>query len=93
MSRCRSILLWPPALPLPATQGEQQQGEQVSGQQQQVEGAAQEQPLGQEAPVHRPLEHELAAQVEGPVHVAQGVLHQEGQAQQQLWWESRWMVR
>ena len=53
-------------------------------QQDQVEVAAQEQPLWQETPVDRPPEQELPAQVEGLAYVAAGVFHQEGQGQKQL---------
>lgn len=52
--------------PLPAAESEKQQSEQVSCQQEQVEIAIQEEPLRQEAPVHRPLEQELAAKIKSP---------------------------
>lgn len=70
--------------PLPTTQSKEQQGEQVSTQQQQVEVAIQEEPLGQEAPVDRPLEHELSAEIKSPAQVADGILQEERKAQQEL---------
>ena len=54
-----------------------------------MEVSVEEEPLGQEAPVHSPLEKELPAQVKGPAHVANRVLQQEGQPQQQLWFRKR----
>lgn len=62
------------ALPLPATQSKEQQGEQVGTKQQQVKVAIQEEPLGQKAPVDRPLEHELSAEIERPGHVSSWIL-------------------
>lgn len=59
--------------PLPAAESKEQQGKQVSCQQQQVKVAIQEEPLGQEAPIHRPLEYELAAEIKGLAHVTNWV--------------------
>lgn len=72
------------ASPLPTTQNKEQQGEQVGTQQQQVEVAIQEEPLGQKAPVDRPLEHELSAEIESPTQVTDGILQEERKAQQEL---------
>lgn len=72
------------ASPLPSTQSKEQQGEQVGAEQQQVEVAIQEEPLGKEAPVDRPLEHELSAEIKGPAQVTDGILQEERQAQQEL---------
>lgn len=56
----------------------------MSPQQGKVKVAAQEDLLGQEAPVHRPLEEELPAQVKGPANVAHRILQEEWQAKQHL---------
>lgn len=84
MSFCVCVSAWCKS-PLPPAPREQRQDNQVGKQQRQVEISAEEEPLGQEAPVHCPLEEELPAQVKGPTDVAHRVLQQEGQAKQQLW--------
>lgn len=71
--------------PLPAAESEEQQSEKVSSQQHQVEVAIQEEPLWQEAPVHRPLEHELTAEIEGPAHIADRIVQKERKAQEKLY--------
>lgn len=65
-------------------QSKEQQGEQVGTKQQQVEVAIQEEPLGKEAPVDRPLEHELSAKIKCPAQVTDGILQEERKAQQEL---------
>lgn len=70
--------------PLPPKESKEQQREQVGDQQEQVEVAIQEEPLGQKAPVDRPLEHELSAKIERPAHVTNGILQEERQTQQEL---------
>ena len=70
--------------PLPVPESEEQQGEQVSNQQQQVEVPIQEEPLRQEAPIDRPLEHKLTAEIKRPAQITDGILQEEGQTQQNL---------
>lgn len=72
------------ASPPPTTQSKEQQSEQVGTKQQQVEVAIQEEPLGKEAPVDRPLEHELSAEIKCPAQVTDGILQEERKAQQEL---------
>lgn len=56
----------------------------MGSQERQMEGTVQEDALGEEAPVHSPLEEKLAAEVKGAGEVADWVLQQERQAQDDL---------
>ena len=56
----------------------------VSREQSGVETAMEEQPLGEKAPVDRPLEKELSAQIKGASYVTNWVSEEEGRAQEEL---------
>ena len=65
-----------------------------------MEVAIQEEHFGQEAPVDRPLKHELTAKVKSPAQVTNGILHEKREAEQKLgnqdrlikWWGWRYLT-
>lgn len=73
-----------PFLPVPPIESKEAQDGEMSEQQGQVECSVLESLLWQESPIHRPLEEELAAQVEGAAQVPYRVHEQEGQSQGHL---------
>lgn len=71
--------------------GKQQQSKQVGNQQEEVEVSIQEEPFWQEAPVNCPLEQKLTAKIKCLAYVANGILQEERQTQQELLYKDRFI--